>query len=114
MGRLSGPFKVISVAVDYGGRDMSSFIFTWALVAVIDVTALHATDRISFRGDIDGYMVRAEMPGFKTKDLERNIKDRRLIISGKRQAREERKDKKPFTLNTAPTRFFELWTCMGI
>ena len=38
--------------------------------------------------------VRAEVPGFTAKDLEISIEPRRLTISGKRETREERKDKK--------------------
>lgn len=42
----------------------------------------------------EGFTVRAEVPGFKPKELEINIEDRRLTISGKRETHEERKDKK--------------------
>jgi HSP20 family protein len=38
--------------------------------------------------------VRAEVPGFTAKDLEISIEPRRLTISGKRESKEERKDKK--------------------
>lgn len=42
----------------------------------------------------EGFTVRAEVPGFAAKDLEINIEGRCLTISGKREAHEERKDKK--------------------
>jgi len=42
----------------------------------------------------EGFTVRTEVPGFKAKELEVNIDGRRLTISGKRETREERKDKK--------------------
>ena len=38
--------------------------------------------------------VRAEVPGFTAKELEVSIEPRRLTITGKREAKEERKDKK--------------------
>ena len=41
-----------------------------------------------------GLAVRAEVPGFTAKDLEISIEPRRLTISGKRETKEERKDKK--------------------
>ena len=40
------------------------------------------------------YTVRAEVPGFTDKDIEINLEGQRLTISGKREKREERKDKK--------------------
>jgi HSP20 family protein len=42
----------------------------------------------------DGFTVRAEVPGFASKDLEINIEGRQLTISGKREKHQERKDKK--------------------
>jgi len=42
----------------------------------------------------EGFTVCTEVPGFKAKELEVNIDGRRLTISGKRETREERKDKK--------------------
>lgn len=44
--------------------------------------------------DGEGYTVRAEVPGFKAKELEINIEDRHLTISGKRETHEEQKDEK--------------------
>lgn len=41
-----------------------------------------------------GFTVRAEVPDFAAKELEVNIDGQRLPISGKREQREERKDKK--------------------
>lgn len=41
-----------------------------------------------------GLSVRAEVPGFTAKDLEISVDPRRLTISGKRETKEERKDKK--------------------
>ena len=41
-----------------------------------------------------GFTVRAEVPGFAPKELEVNIDGQRLTISGRREKREERKDKK--------------------
>jgi len=41
-----------------------------------------------------GFTVRAEVPGFAAKELEVNIDGQRLTISGRREKREERKDKK--------------------
>jgi len=41
-----------------------------------------------------GLAVRAEVPGFTAKDLEISIEPRRVTISGKRETKEERKDKK--------------------
>ncbi len=42
----------------------------------------------------EGFTVRAEVPGFAAKELEVNIDGQRLTIPGKREAHEERKDKK--------------------
>jgi HSP20 family protein len=42
----------------------------------------------------EGFTVRAEVPGFAAKELEVNIDGRRLTISGKRETRGERKEKK--------------------
>lgn len=42
----------------------------------------------------DSFTVCAEVPGFAAKELEVNIDGQRLTISGKREKREERKDKK--------------------
>jgi HSP20 family protein len=42
----------------------------------------------------EGFTVRAEVPGFTAKEVEINIEGGRLTISGKRETREERKDKK--------------------
>ena len=42
----------------------------------------------------EGLAVRAEVPGFTAKDLDISIEPNRLIISGKRETKEERKDKK--------------------
>ena len=42
----------------------------------------------------EGLAVRAEVPGFTAKDLEISIEPRRLTISGKRETKTERKDKK--------------------
>lgn len=45
--------------------------------------------------ETDGkFAVRAEVPGFSAKELEISMDGRRLTISGKREKREERKDKK--------------------
>ena len=41
-----------------------------------------------------GFTVRVEVPGFAPKELEVNIDGQRLTISGRREKREERKDKK--------------------
>jgi len=38
--------------------------------------------------------VRAELPGFTAKEIEVSLEPRRLTIAGKREAKEERKDKK--------------------
>jgi HSP20 family protein len=38
--------------------------------------------------------VRAEVPGFTAKELEVSVEPRRLTITGKRETKEERKDKK--------------------
>lgn len=42
----------------------------------------------------DGVSIRAELPGFNAKDVDVNIEGRRVTISAKREAREEKKDKK--------------------
>lgn len=42
----------------------------------------------------EGLTVRAEVPGFSAKDLEISLEGRRLTIAGKRETKEERKDKK--------------------
>ena len=42
----------------------------------------------------EGFTVRAEVPGFAANELEVNIDGQRLTISGKREKREERRDKK--------------------
>ncbi len=42
----------------------------------------------------EGFTIRAEVPGFNTKEVEIGLEGRRLTIAGKREAREERKDKK--------------------
>jgi HSP20 family protein len=42
----------------------------------------------------EGLAVRAEVPGFTAQDLEISIEPRRVTISGKRETKEERKDKK--------------------
>jgi HSP20 family protein len=42
----------------------------------------------------DSLAVRAEVPGFTAKDIEVSIEPSRLTITGKRETREERKDKK--------------------
>jgi HSP20 family protein len=42
----------------------------------------------------EGFRIRAEVPGFSAKELEVNVDGRRLTISGKRQTREEKKEKK--------------------
>ncbi|PYU21069.1 MAG: hypothetical protein DMG32_21415 [Acidobacteria bacterium] len=44
----------------------------------------------------DSIIVRAEVPGFNTKELEINVEPRKLTITGKHQAQEERK--KPKTI----------------
>jgi HSP20 family protein len=41
-----------------------------------------------------GLTVRAEVPGFTAKELEVSVEPRRLTITGKRETKEERKDKK--------------------
>jgi HSP20 family protein len=43
----------------------------------------------------DDLTVRAEVPGFSTKDLEINVEPRRLTLVGKHEAQEERKKAKP-------------------
>jgi HSP20 family protein len=42
----------------------------------------------------DTLIVRAEVPGFNTKELEINVEPRKLMIAGKHQAQEERKKAK--------------------
>jgi HSP20 family protein len=42
----------------------------------------------------EGLTVRAEVPGFTSKELDISLEGRRLTITGKRETREERKDKK--------------------
>jgi HSP20 family protein len=42
----------------------------------------------------EGLTVRAEVPGFAANELDVSIEPRRLTISGKRQTKEERKEKK--------------------
>ena len=42
----------------------------------------------------DSIIVRAEVPGFNTKELEINVEPRKLTITGKHQAQEERKKAK--------------------
>jgi len=42
----------------------------------------------------EGFTIRAEVPGFNTKEVEINVDGRRLTISGKRETHEERKDEK--------------------
>jgi HSP20 family protein len=42
----------------------------------------------------EGLTVRAEVPGFTAKELEIGIEPRRVTISGKRETKEERKEKK--------------------
>jgi HSP20 family protein len=43
----------------------------------------------------DDLTVRAEVPGFSTKELEINVEPRRLTLVGKHEAQEERKKAKP-------------------
>lgn len=42
----------------------------------------------------EGFNVQAEVPGFSPKDLEISVEPRRLTITGKRETKEERKEKK--------------------
>lgn len=49
---------------------------------------------ISVSESTGGVSIRAELPGFNAKDVDVNIEGRRVTISAKREAREEKKDKK--------------------
>jgi len=42
----------------------------------------------------EGLTVKAEVPGFTAKELEVSVEGRRLTITGKRETKEERKEKK--------------------
>lgn len=49
---------------------------------------------ISVSESAAGLSIRAELPGFNAKEVEVNIEGRRVTISARREAREEKKDKK--------------------
>ena len=75
---------------DSNGRPFGRDIADWFLAE----QELFHSAHLDLSESDQNFTVRAVVPGFTPKELEINIEGRRLTISGKREKREERKEKK--------------------
>jgi HSP20 family protein len=75
---------------EHNGRSLGRDLEDWFRA---EAELLHPV-HINLTETEEGFVARAEVPGFTAKDLEISIEPRRLTVSGKRETKEERKDKK--------------------